>query len=493
MESSVEQTGGCDSDTEFFSINSQVPASQGDQQWEDVLLDRQQDDWRPSVSHRQVMGSFRDNDGRGVSRASGWYDVTEDEQDDDVLPEGHDSHQQPPLASTETTLGAPREFRVNQLKEGKIYLRWEPPSPGQNDDAIEEYHLTVKHYIEHCDSEDDQYHYDSSAQSAVIPIANNVSYVFFLTARTASSVSEPAMIQFVLRKHKLLKRSRRLEKTCTDKPVHLVPLKDTTTVGGVVIRMELDDSLPCISNTSQSVVDTGTGTFEVVQARSHFPDNNTQAVILVLGNDSEKLIWKNSLLNHILGVEYEDRFRFTFNQHSFQSQKSQRHSVIHTVNYQEGLRNKRITVCELQDTTTLPVWKRAGTLKTLLRKTCDSGCGGVDYVNAIALVLSSDDPPPKDHIAKSLRAVFGPDVVENMLLIFTDNDEYKQRQLLSDRRWRNLSPDIQNMKRYSLNTQLILEKQLFGGDMFWCPTMEKYSELLATVASMSRMVVTQKC
>ena len=282
---------------------------------------------------------------------------------------------------------------------------------------------------------------------------------------------------------------------CEDRPLYFVSPCDATTVGKDVIRMgEYDTILPINNNSKYEEM--GTGTFEMLSS-NNFPDYNTDGVMLVLGNKSEKLAFIGSLMNFCLGVQYEDQFRFTPQQHSFHTETVQSHTMIYPLRYQEGLEMRRITICDLQDHTANMVWWKCNnilktcTLKTLLKTTCDPVRGGVDHVNAIALVLRSDGPPPEAYVLNSLRAMFGPDVVKHVFLIFTDNDTDKAR-LLSDRRWGSLCSNIKNVEhRYSLNTKLILEKQE-PGEQIWYPLMEKCRSLLTKVSSMEPMVVTRK-
>ena len=449
-----------------------------------------QNDGKWRVTLKQIKGSFREG---AISRPSGWYDVTEY---DPILPGSQHSNQQQPLTATDEPLGPPREFEIDKIKDGEIYLRWRGPSPRRKNEIVERYDLTISNYISFYDPQNEHHRYDSSQRTTVIPIRNNTSYEFRLAACLAGSVSEPRKITLVLRKHEVLKKSTRKDATCEEKPQYFVPLFDATAVGQSVIRMDECDALLNISNNSKQV-GTGIGTFEKLSSKQHFPDYNTDGVMLLLGNNCEKLAFIGSLLNFCLGVQYEDQFRFTPQQYSFHTENVQSHTMVYPLRYQEGLEMRRITICDLQDHTANMVWWKRNnilktcTLKTLLKTTCDPARGGVDHVNAIALVLRSDGPPPEAYVLNSLRAMFGRDVVKHVFLIFTDNDTDKAR-LLSDRRWGSLCSDIKNVEhRYSLNTKLILATQE-PGEQIWYPLMEKCRSLLTKVSSMEPMVVTRK-
>ncbi|CAG0903048.1 unnamed protein product [Darwinula stevensoni] len=162
--------------------------------------------------------------------------------------------------------------------------------------------------------------------------------------------------------------------------------------------------------------------------------NRNMSLLLVGGTGSGKSTMINAIANFVLGVEWEDEFRFKIKTEKGQKKRSSQYSQTKWINsyifqWQEGFRIPHsLTVIDTPgfgDTDGIEEDKRlVEKIKALFEK---KGRQGMDQLHAIGIVAQAAHTrltAEHRYIYTSLQAIFGKDMKDNFFLIatFADSD-----------------------------------------------------------------------
>ena len=390
----------------------------------------------PRASPRQLKGTFRCT--RDQSWDSTWYDLIEDVPVEPLIP-GSASQG---WSSDTAVFRPPRNVIIQGINNGQVLLQWQPPESAE---LVDGYIVTVNNYFT-CDTPQGELHlYSNEALAAAIPIMDNTSYVFSVQAVVSEVESQARKVALVLRKHRIL--TMHLQNILpAEISIVDVPLRDKTATGGDILikepKVTVSQFLPSeeTSTDTNTVSAPGLGTADgghtakILRRRIGQPvSSDKECVVLLLGyNDSGKLPFIDDLMNYNLGVIYRDNFRFKLadaNSSKPGTCEEMLRTTIYTLPYQHGLEMRRIKLCALPDLDITT--KNPKAFESHMRKCCDPRYG-VDHVNAIAFVTTSNGPPLNQKVLGMLSSLFGPEVKHNMLTIITDSDKRRPRVLKNE-------------------------------------------------------------
>ena len=162
-----------------------------------------------------------------------------------------------------------------------------------------------------------------------------------------------------------------------------------------------------------------------------------EKVILVVGaSGSGKSTWINALFNHIVGVEYEDDFRFklvTGEGGATQAHSQTHYTTIYTLQHMDGMAvNYTLTIV---DTPGFGDTRGIALDKHIQKQLCgifDTSNGGIDHLNAVGFVIQSSAArltETQKYIFDSILGLFGYDIRENIFILFTFADAMKPKAL----------------------------------------------------------------
>ena len=383
---------------------------------------------------QQMKSPFRC--ARGQTWASTWYDVIDDDQIGFTIP-GSNNQLHSPRATC--VLGPPRNVVIQGISNGQVHLQWQPP---QSAETVDSYIVTVNNFFR-CDTPQGQAHrFSQETLAAAIPIIDNTSYIFSVQAVSGEGESQVRKLALVLRKHKIL--DMHMDNIFpADIPIVAVPLEDKTVIGRDILIKEPKVTISQIPSDEETLIllDTnaesgsqldsagGRHTSLSVRQRTGQPTNSEkECIVLLLGyKDSGTLLFIDDLMNYNLGVIYRDNFRFKLvdaNSSKAGTCEEMLRTTIYTLPYQHGLEKRRIKLCALPDLDITT--KNPKAFQDHLKKCCDRRYG-VDHVNAIAFVTTSNGPPLNKDVLQMLNAMFGPEVKNNMVTIITDSDKRRPR------------------------------------------------------------------
>ena len=164
---------------------------------------------------------------------------------------------------------------------------------------------------------------------------------------------------------------------------------------------------------------------------------NKERVILVVGaTGCGKSTWINALFNYVVGVEYEDDFRFklvTDEGGTSQAHSQTQHITIYTLHHMDGMAvDFTLTIVDTPgfgDTRGIAKDKH---IEQQLRGIFDAKKGGIDHLDAVGFVIQSSAArltQTQKYIFDSILALFGQDIGENIFLLFTFADAKKPQAL----------------------------------------------------------------
>ena len=165
---------------------------------------------------------------------------------------------------------------------------------------------------------------------------------------------------------------------------------------------------------------------------------NKEKVILVVGaTGCGKSTWINALFNYVLGVKYEDDFRFklvTDEGGKSQAHSQTQHITTYTLHHMDGMAvDFTLTVVDTPGFGDTRGIQKDKDIEQQLRAIFDHKKGGIDHIDAVGFVMQSSAArltQTQKYIFNSILSLFGNDIGENIFLLFTFADA-KRPQALS--------------------------------------------------------------
>ncbi|XP_068196038.1 uncharacterized protein [Antennarius striatus] len=153
--------------------------------------------------------------------------------------------------------------------------------------------------------------------------------------------------------------------------------------------------------------------------------NRTIMVLGATGAGKSTLI--NGMINYILGVEWEDRFRFKLVAEEMKSQAESQTSevTVYKLNYQDGFRmNYSLTVIDTPGFGDTRGIQRDREITEQLRNlfTSNVGVSEIDAVCFVAQAALARLTPSQKYVFDSVLSIFGKDVAENIRVLVTFAD-----------------------------------------------------------------------
>ena len=163
---------------------------------------------------------------------------------------------------------------------------------------------------------------------------------------------------------------------------------------------------------------------------------NEKLILVVGATGSGKSTWINALFNHIMGVDYEDDFRFKLvidERGTSQAHSQTQYVTIYTVQHLDGMAmDFTLTVVDTPgfgDTRGIVLDKH---IQKQLRGIFDTSREGIDHLDAVGFVTQSSAArltEAQKYIFDSILALFGYDIGENIFVLFTFADAMKPKAL----------------------------------------------------------------
>ena len=163
-----------------------------------------------------------------------------------------------------------------------------------------------------------------------------------------------------------------------------------------------------------------------------------KVILVVGGTGSGKSTWINALLNYVLGVEYEDNFRFMMVDINEEWKRSQAHSQtqginIYTLHHMEGMAvDFTLTIVDTPGFGDTRGMEKDREIQQQIHALFDAEKGLIDHIDAVGFVIQSSAARltlSQRHIFDSILTLFGRDIAENILLLFTFADAKKPQAL----------------------------------------------------------------
>ena len=163
-----------------------------------------------------------------------------------------------------------------------------------------------------------------------------------------------------------------------------------------------------------------------------------EKVILVVGaTGCGKSTWIDALLNHVLGVEYEDGFRFRLVD-AYEGTRNQASGItqditIYTLHYMEGMAvDFTLTIIDTPGFGGTNGIEGDKKIVQQVRNIFHGRNGGIDHLDCVGFVIQSSAvrlTQTQKYIFDSILALFGRDIIENISLLFTFADAAKPKVL----------------------------------------------------------------
>ena len=254
----------------------------------------------------------------------------------------------------------------------------------------------------------------------------------------------------------------------------------------------------------------------VGEERTQLPgkcDSVPEKVMMVVGSTGcGKTTTVNAMINHVLGVQWKDDFRFKMIHESCSNQGAetignQAHSQTqfvscYTLPYMEGFKVPyNLTIVDtpgLGDTRGIKHDKVI--TKQILRFFETKGSAGIDHVDAICFMAQAGNPrltPTQQYVFDRILAMFGNDIKKNILVLFTFADGQKP-QALSAMLAAGILEDGNNFFKFNNSALFVANSGEDDEDnfdrMFWkmgIKSFEKFFRGLAEMEPKSLVLIKQ--
>ena len=208
-----------------------------------------------------------------------------------------------------------------------------------------------------------------------------------------------------------------------------------------------------------------------------------KVILLVGATGSGKTTLINSMINYVLGVEYEDEYRFKLVTQDDERNQNQAHSqtswiTAYTIHYQKGFKvDYTLTIVDTPGFGDTRGTNRDAEITKQIRQFFSAqGHQGIGHIDVVGFVAQSS-LPRLDHTQKyifdNILSLFGKDIGENIYLMLTFADG-KVPQLLTGIQ----EAHLQYQEYFKFNNSVV-----FGGNspedaiskMFWKMGMDSFS------------------
>ena len=237
-------------------------------------------------------------------------------------------------------------------------------------------------------------------ESNVLSLNSASSYVFTLYANCDDNIGEEIRYEQILPKHKFLAQSQMY--SSPGNPIYLVNTSQRKEVGDI------------------TTITIGDSNKQAIQPRAE------KTVLLIGQTGSGKTTWINAIFNYVLGVKYNDEFRFkliadTMSEDQSQSQTS--NITVYKIMNEPGM--KMSSSLTLIDTPGFGDTGGMGKDKEIEQQMKDLLSRYVDHVNAIAFVAPSSSTRltyTQRYVLDSFQKMFASDIKDNVFVLSTFAD-----------------------------------------------------------------------
>ena len=301
--------------------------------------------------------------------------------------------------STRVPFGPPVNFNVTKGSDGSFCASWEKPQV-ENEWKISHYIISICSFSRHGYKECDKQKYDGEYQSACFTLEEEMVYTFEIQACSEEFMSESSKRKWSSLKHEMLSDAKVMAGDNRTKTLYLVNTTKTT--------------LHC----DVSLIEIG---------KQQFPDvTQEEKVVLLVGETGAgKTTWINALFNYMLGVEYEDDFRFmvVIEENAAHQEFSQTENInIYKFHPKEGYPiSYTLTVI---DTPGFGSSHGIESDKLVIKQfwhVVDNQFGLVDHLDAIVFMAKASNQrlhPLQEHVLSSFLELFGKDTKDNIYVLF---------------------------------------------------------------------------
>ena len=362
----------------------------------------------------------------------------------------------------------PCGLEVIHNKGDSYTLSWEPPSAKNN---ITGYNIQVCDFIKPAVIQ--QFRVESNVLSICMELDSSNSHRFHVSALSKNKIGSKASVERLLLKHDILSLCHKQD-SGRGMGIKILPSTD------------IDCSYELIK-----IRDIG-------KSRLGKMEEAEKVILLVGETGGGKTTWINAFTNFLFNVKRMDPFRFKIieeNAENDQTGEKTHHISIYRLHHQNGMQvNSSITIIDTPGFGDVKGTDRDNQIEREIAYLFSHKNGYLEHINVIAFVMpasSSRLSPTQKYIFDSIMTLFGRDIKENMIFLFTYADFHHPLALGAVK-----AHSIENDTWFQFDSMTIMETEADDDEddideAMWNFTMENFHGFASKLKKLEAKTISQ--